>query len=96
MGAASIVIQVQQLISNRKALQPAPSWQGWEVELELVWEPERVGDRSLLTEKFVPAVQDWGDHAERREGRAVLGAAPQDLSRDPEFSGERLSCDKDT
>lgn len=53
-----------------------------------------MGDKSLLTEKFVPAVQDWGDHAERQEGRAVLGAAPQDLSWDPEFSGERLSCER--
>lgn len=49
-------------------------------------------DRSLLTGKVVPAIQDWGHHAERQEGRAVLGAAPQDLSWDPEFSGERLSC----
>lgn len=96
MGAASIVIQVQRLINNWKALQPASSWQGWEVELELVWEPERVGDRSLLTGKFVPAVQDWGDHAERQEGRAVFGAVPQDLSWDPEFSGERLSCERHT
>lgn len=55
-----------------------------------------MGDRSLLTGKFVPAVQDWGDHAERQEGRAVLGAAPQDLSWDPEFSGERLSCERHT
>lgn len=57
MGAASIVIQVQRLISNWKALQPVPSQQVWEVELQLVWEPERVGDRSLLTRKVVRQVR---------------------------------------
>lgn len=58
-----------------------------------------MGDRSLLTGKVVPASQDWvsgqRDHAERQEGRAVLGAALQDLSWDPEYSGERLNHKQD-
>lgn len=94
LGAASMVIQVPWLISNR-ALWPALSWPSWEAELELV--------RSLR--EWMTGHPDWegssgdsglGDHAERREGRAVLGAAPQDLSWDPAFSGERLSCGQDT
>lgn len=55
-----------------------------------------MGDRSLLTGKFLPAIQDWGDHAEGQEGRALLGVATQDLNCYPELSGERLSCEQDT
>lgn len=55
-----------------------------------------MGDRSLLTGKALPAIQDWGDHAEGQEGRAVLEAATQDLSCNPELSGERLSSEQDT